>query len=112
MATPVKTISYTLKKNKLQGRDTAPYTARIQSGRTVGQDEIIATMAKMNASVSRRAVSPKLIVCLIFLKPPADSTSYTGENVNASESAGDVGGPRPDEGRDHGHPAGRVAVSN
>ena len=54
MATPVKTISYTLKKNKLQGRDTAPYTARIQSGRTVGQDEIIATMAKMNASVSRQ----------------------------------------------------------
>ena len=54
MATPTKAIRYTLKKNHLQGRDTAPYTARVRSGRTVGQDEIIATMAKMNASVSRQ----------------------------------------------------------
>ena len=54
MATPNKTIRYTLQKNKLKGQDTAPYTAQVQSGRTVGQDEIIATMAKMNASVSRQ----------------------------------------------------------
>jgi hypothetical protein len=54
MASSTKTIRYSLKQNKLQGQDSAPYTARVQSGRTVGQDEIIATMAKMNASVSRQ----------------------------------------------------------
>ena len=64
MASSTKTIRYTLRENSLQGRDSAPYTARIQSGRTVGQDEIIATMAKMNASVSRQ----ETLVVLDLLK--------------------------------------------
>ena len=56
MAQSTKTIRFSLRNNKLQGKDTAPYTAQVRLGRTVGLEEIIETMAKRNASVSRQEI--------------------------------------------------------
>ncbi|MBN2353248.1 MAG: DUF4469 domain-containing protein [Spirochaetales bacterium] len=56
MAQSTQTIRFSLRENKLTGNGAAPYTAAVRSHRTVGQKELISTMAKMNALVSRQEI--------------------------------------------------------
>jgi hypothetical protein len=57
MASSHSTIRFSLKANRLHGQDVSPYMARVRSYKTMSREEMIADMAAMNASVSRRAVS-------------------------------------------------------
>src|SRR4030042_4502266 len=77
MAQSTKSIRFSLKENKLLGRETSPYAAVVRSDRTVGQEEIISTMAKMNASVSRQ----EILVVLDLMKAVIADIFLTGHRV-------------------------------
>ena len=65
MATSNSTIRFSLKANRLGGQAASPYVANAQSYKTMNREEMIADMAGMNASVSRRAVSHRLFISSI-----------------------------------------------
>ncbi|MBN2352198.1 MAG: hypothetical protein JXD23_06465 [Spirochaetales bacterium] len=64
MATSNSTIRFSLKANRLLGRETSPFKAQVRSYKTIGREEMLADMAGMNASVSRQ----EIIVVLDLMK--------------------------------------------
>jgi len=78
MAASPSTIRFSLTANRLTGSDENPYKAVVRSYKTIGNEEMIADLAAMNASVSRQ----EILVVLDLMKAVIRKYLLAGFNVN------------------------------